>query len=553
MKSLTGFVAALALVCVVISGCTGTSAKVLTTVNQTLVPDTPTAASIHIGDTDKFAQYGYGSYHKGEGRPYETRTDLMSAGYDPSASKKAAMLLRFFAITDIHLTDKESPGQGIVYAPMLGRQGISLYAPLMPYTTQVLDAAVRTINAYNKQSRIDFGLALGDMANSSQYNEVRWFIDIMDGKTIKPYSGGKKDPVPGPNNDYQDEFKAAGLARSIPWYATVGNHDHFWLGSKLISDYMKKMVVGDKIFQLPNILKEDGYTYSTGTLDGSQAQAPILGAGRMDKLDNIPSISADPDRRYLTRAEWIQEFNKTTSLPPGHGIAASPSENAFEGCYSFIPKAKLPLKVIVLDDTQYDNDPAYQEGIYGHGSLSKGRYEWLLAQLQAGQDAKQLMIIAAHIPLGVESEQGPMSWIPVTPGYENQEDLIEQLKAFPNLILLVAGHRHLNTITKFVSSDPAFPENGFWQVETKSLREFPQQFRVFEIGLNADKTLSITATNVDPVMEEGSQAAIGRSYAIASNQIYGINQNPETGVFNAILLKQLSPEMQDVMSKYAKK
>ena len=101
----------------------------------------------------------------------------------------------------------------------------------MLYTTHVLDAAIRTVNGLNSQNPFDLGLALGDMANATQYNELRWFIDILDGKTIKPYSGGVKDPVPGPGNDYQDEYKAAGLVPSIPWYATMGNHDHFWEGA----------------------------------------------------------------------------------------------------------------------------------------------------------------------------------------------------------------------------------------------------------------------------------------------------------------------------------
>jgi metallophosphoesterase (TIGR03768 family) len=552
MKWFLKVVTAIAFIALLNSGCLN-SAQVLTTVDRTLVPDAPSGSAVRIDDTANFEKNGYGSYRLGEGLAYETRTDLMPPGYDPASVKKAASLLRFFAITDIHITDEESPGQAIVFAPMLGHQGISLYAPLMPYTTQVLDTTIQTINAYDKQKRIDFGLALGDLTNSGQYDEVRWFIDILDGQTIQPFSGGKKDPVPGRHNDYQDEFKATGLTRSIPWYAVVGNHDHFWIGAKAITDYMRKAVVGNTIFQLPNILKEDGFLYSAGTLDGSQPNAPIIGAGRMDKLKTIPYIAADPDRRYLTRSEWIGEFNRTKSLPLGHGFLPGDSENSFEGCYSFLPKPDLPLKVIVLDDTQYDNDPAYQEGIYGHGSLSKGRYEWLMAQLRSGQDSEQLMIIAAHIPIGVESEEGPMSWIPVTPGYMNQKDLIEQLKAFPNLILLVAGHRHLNTITSFVSSDAAHPENGFWQVETKSLREFPEQFRIFDIAVNGDKTVSIIATDVDPVMAVGSQAALGRFYAIASNQIYGLSQNPSSTVFNAILIKRLSPAMQDIIWKFAEK
>jgi len=94
----------------------------------------------------------------------------------------------------------------------------SAYSAVMLYTTQVLEAAVQTINALHKENPFDFGISLGDTCNSTQYNELRWYIDVLDGKNINPDSGAKDDPVPGPSNDYQDEYQAAGLDQTIPWY-----------------------------------------------------------------------------------------------------------------------------------------------------------------------------------------------------------------------------------------------------------------------------------------------------------------------------------------------
>ena len=103
------------------------------------------------------------------------------------------------------------------------------------------------------------------------------------------------------------------------------------------------------------------------------------------------------------------------------------------------------------------------------------------------------------------------------------------------------------------SLDPAYPgaEYGFWEVETASLRDFPQQFRTFEIVRNSDNTLSILITNVDPAVKDGSLAAQSRSYAVASDYLFNqADYYPPSNAYNAELLKQLSAEMQAKIQNY---
>lgn len=529
--------------------------KIITTIDRTIVPNVvPVVPTVKINDPANFEKYGYGTWHYGPGVPCQKRVDLMPAGYDLGSVKQASKLLRFFTITDIHITDKESPAQAIVFAPIAGEWGISLYSPLMLYTTHILDATVQTINNLHRDNPFDLGLALGDMANNNQYNEMRWFIDIMDGKSITPSSGVQK---PGTNNHYQDAYKAIGLDPSIPWYAAIGNHDHFWMGAKVVNTKIRNVLTGNKILKLGNLFTNpsalNDSTYSGGTIDGSTQYGTIIGAGVVANMGTISTISADPNRRSLTLSDWINQFSTTASHPLGHGFVQSDPANVLGACYSFVPKSSIPLKIIVLDDTQDETEVPFEEGIYGHGELTADRYNWLMAQLKAGQNANQLMIIAAHIPIGVVAVGTPMDWKPVPPGYSTEKDLVAQLQSFPNLILWVCGHRHVNNVKAFPSSDPAHPENSFWQVETKSLREFPEQFRTFEIVRNNDNTISIVATNIDTETAYGSQAAIGRSYAIASGQIYGnVGQPLETGSvsYNAELVKQLSPVMKEKIKNY---
>jgi hypothetical protein len=89
------------------------------------------------------------------------------------------------------------------------------------------------------------------------------------------------------------------------------------------------------------------------------------------------------------------------------------------------------------------------------------------------------------------------------------------------------------------------PELGFWEVETSSPRDFPQEFRTVEIVRNGDNTVSVFATDVDLSVREGSPAALSRSYAIASMQTFNYTAVPKQyDSYNAELVKQLSPEMQ---------
>lgn len=234
----------------------------------------------------------------------------------------------------------------------------------------------------------------------------------------------------------------------------------------------------------------------------------------MGPVESFPAppkvLAADPDRRSLTTSEWMSEFFKTSSNPKGHGFDEADVAAGF-ACYTFEPKADVPIRVLVLDDTQRDDDP-FDNG-YGHVSLDKERYDWLVAELDRGQADGRLMIAAAHCPIGVEEEGSPMAWS--SSAYGSEEDLTAKLHTYPNLILWIAGHRHRNQITAFKSPDADRLELGFWEIETSSLRDFPQQLRTFEVVRNSDDTISILTIDVDPIVEDGSPAATSRTYAVA--------------------------------------
>lgn len=509
-----------------------TDSEAYTTLDRTIVPASVPSSSpaIYPYEISKFEQYGYGAWQYGPGLGYEKRLDLMPDSYNPSSAVNTARLLRFFTMSDIHITDKETPVIPIVFGYMGGNS--SAYSPVILLTTQVLDGAIRAVNAINKKKPFDFGMFLGDNTNTNQYNELRWFLDVVDGKNVNPDSGVKDDPVPGANNDYQDEFKAEGLNTSIPWYQVLGNHDHYYMGVCPPNDYLRQAYTGIDILNMGNLLADplglESRGYYMGVVDGRTPNGDIYGAGPVANFATPPKApAADPLRRATSKEDWKNEFLGTSTTPAGHGLSLASSQFA---CYSFEPKANIPIKVIVLDDTQGDVDYKMLE----QGYLNTERYNWLVSELDKGQSEGKLMIIAAHIPLTLI---GYADYSPIT-----ASKIIAKLNTYPNLLMWISGHVHRNKVTVLKSPDSNHPELGFWQVETSSLRDFPQQFRSFDIVANSDQTISIFATNIDPVAKEGSLAAKSRSYAIAAHQIFKYPlSNPS---YNAELLKQLSPEMQ---------
>jgi len=481
------------------------------------------------------------------------KLDLMPAGY--TGSPNASQLASFFTMSDIHITDEESPAQvpyfGFVAPFGTGGLYSSSYSPVMLSTTQVLDAAVRTVNALHAEAPLNFGVILGDMANSSQYNELRWFVDVLDGKPIDPSSGAHAgaDTI-----DYQKPFQAAGLNPAIPWYAVAGNHDQYWMGVNFPSEKLQAAFVGNTVLDMGANLFADDATEQTGTYSGVVDSTTPLG-GPAANFATPPTVVADADRHSMTTVDstltgMMAELANSTSLPAGHGMASSNPP----ACYVFRPVADLPLKVIVLDDTCKTTANSPGPAFYGSGWMDAERFAWLTAELQAGQDDGELMVIATHIPMNPQADLDNTTKAPqFYPGsFKSDEEMIATLHGYPNLLMVMAGHRHLNTVTPQPSPDPAHPENGFWQVETPSLRDFPQQFRTFQIHRNVDNSISIVTTDVDPIVEDGSPAAKSRGYGIGEHRIAGHGSLSDTGshTYNAELVKLLTPAMQAKIATY---
>ena len=81
------------------------------------------------------------------------------------------------------------------------------------------------------------------------------------------------------------------------------------------------------------------------------------------------------------------------------------------------------------------------------------------------------------------------------------------------LIAWVNGHTHRNEVTAHSRGDGS---GGFWEINTASHIDYPQQSRLVEVADNGDGTLSIFTTILDHAGPADAHADLSSTTALAS-------------------------------------
>lgn len=477
-----------------------------TTLESTLaLPTRTTSGTTLAGTVRPRSGDGYRRLRTGPGETLVVRDEL--AAPRRGRADRRTGVGTVVQVSDLHVTDAQHPLRfeyldrinGIGHRPqeMLGVHGTLALVNRInaikggPWTGRPVDAVVST----------------GDNTDNQSRNELEWLLGTLAGGVVRPDSGSTEgyDGVAAsghpeywnPSSRKADRYKdrgfpvVPGLLRAatrpvrspgltVPWVLTMGNHDDIVGGMVGNRGYLDDWAVGSrKVFSAHS----DHALRLARMLAVPEAGDDIRSAlSALRRSGATRQVPADTGRARVTGSAYLRMLRDprfTGAGPVGHGYApdADPSRLYFRY------QASEKVTVISLDTTN--------QGGGANGSIGAGQLRWLEAALKA--DADRYVIVLSHHPATAMDNLAPDSRARHEKRYGGNA-LVATLHRHPNVIAWLNGHTHRNRITPRRHPDP---RRSFWEINSASHVDAPQQARLVEVAVNGDGTVSLLTTMLD--------------------------------------------------------
>ncbi|HXG28806.1 MAG TPA: metallophosphoesterase [Nevskiales bacterium] len=480
--------------------------------------------------------------------PVVVREDLAGARSGASPS----LLLRFVQMSDEHVMDDDGAAVngGSPLDPVL-----PLFESAQrfqdEYTDEVLNAMIGTINGCHAQQPVELVIATGDNTDLGTVAEVRRFIDNLDGDFDRVSAFEKNclagllpGLIPQLGDALCTRFTGRGMADTQTVDPNPDDPTYQLLATRMLRQLLdtEQAVLGGRAadgsrdparstlnrapglpqalrcrsgtLNCPNLRLNVPYYVAFGNHDGYVRGTLVTEPG-------IQEVSLLTGRHYMKEQhEFIDEFFESATLPGpvGHGFnhvepaRRDDADARNDGYYAFDAGAGR-FRMIVLNTIVDGTDPRLPPEIknpfaLADGTVDQAQFDWLKGELAAAQQKGQLVLVFSHHPDLTFVEFGQFGAL--APGGVSAAALNAELASYPNVMAWVAGHTHMHRIRAFKVQDgqgsngaitapvvckSAAPGacTGFWQIETASLIDFPQEQRLLEILDNGNGTGTIRA------------------------------------------------------------
>jgi hypothetical protein len=263
----------------------------------------------------------------------------------------------------------------------------------------------------------------------------------------------------------------------------LGDHDILVAGELTPTPLTRALAVADRaLWDLPPGLRlPPGLTLEAAAASPDGPPAPgLVDSFLRDALAGpTVAVPADPSRRELAATEVLARLKAATRAEL---VSLRASDRL-----DYVVDVADRLRLLVLD--------LARRGGGSGGLVVHGQAAWLSQQLALA--GERWVIVVSHQPLA-SSEGGAQ--------------LIELLDRAPRVIATLCGHTHRNRIAARPS-----PSGGYWQIETASLIDYPQQARALRVVTTSGGGVAIETWMLDHV-QHGSLGEISRELAYLDAQ-----------------------------------